>query len=414
MLGVIALLWCLMVWRTGAEVLEHTYGSPDYREEPYSIAALPDGGFIVVGERSLCEPFPYQQGFRTLERKLYLLRLDAFGDTLWTKVYEESPGSPTVAAIKDGGFVIVNSSDDKEKGLSAVHIMCFNAQGDTLWTRMYTGDCGVMGGGEVVVLPNGDFVLTGHAFASLENITEGAGAFLLCMGFEGQFRWMRTYTYTKEVLGSIEWINNDGRYLALLPDGGFIVAGGVYYPLNLGHQTVRTYAISKRIYLLRTDSKGNPIWEKRYGQEGMMVNAGDIAPAPDGGFWVVGSKVLEKFKGNPQAYLLRLDASGKVLWDRTYEKVRGICFVTALPDSGCLLAGNKGGVFLMRLDAQGNKLWSRSYREDVWIHFGLSLPDGDIALVGSKAAQQDINGLDIYLMLLDVEEFSEIPTVEEE
>ena len=264
MLGVIALLWCLVVRPADAEVWERTYGSPDYREEPTSIAALPDGGFIIAGEKSLWGPC--QPRICTLESYIYLLRLDALGDTIWSKAYstEKGFGGMAMAPLRDGGFVVMDSEVEMGKG-AFVHILRLDSQGDTLWTRKYYGDHGAMAGNSVVELRDGDFMLTGMVFTS-----PSEGAFLMCMSPDGRPRWIRIYP--GEMADSTGWMYH-GRYLASLPDG-FIVAGTAFFFTATDH---RGSSISKGIYIIRTDLQGNPIWQRRYDQEGMILFAKDLS-----------------------------------------------------------------------------------------------------------------------------------------
>jgi len=389
------LLLGLVVHPVGAGVHELVYGTPDYREEPTSVAGLPDGGLLVAGRRGKVPSY----------MRLYILRLDPSGDTLWTKVYNEHAGMPSVAGLEDGGFVLIGHYEDD---LSSVRVWRFDPEGDTLWTRTYSGDYGASPGSwgnSITVLPDGGLLLTGIVYSS-EDLLRGARAFLLRMGPEGEFRWARPYP-SREVADSTGYAYQ-GEHLVLLSDGGVALAVMVLCPHwnpLLGTEEF----ISEKVYLLRLDSEGNPLWDKMYARERTMTVVSDLSPAPDGGVYIL---INEYHEGNTSGQVVRLTSSGEVLWERSYDGL-STSFVSVLPEGGCFVVGEEredGDIVLMRLDSLGNNLWSRRYdAEEIYIRSGVSLPDGGIALVGTKGRED----LDIYLMLLDPGELSSPPAVEE-
>jgi hypothetical protein len=73
---------------------------------------------------------------------------------------------------------------------------------------------------------------------------------------------------------------------------------------------------SKDILLIKTDAAGKILWQKQYGRAG-DEEANAIRPTSDGGYILVGSTT--SFTGNSlDIYLLKLDASGAVQWERNY------------------------------------------------------------------------------------------------
>lgn len=91
-----------------------------------------DGGYIAVGTDTL----PY-------ENNLLLLKLDEFGTTVWKKLYKVSNRIfPTnvgecVQQTEDGGYIIAGYTDSLNYD---VWLLKTNASGDTLWTKVYGGD----------------------------------------------------------------------------------------------------------------------------------------------------------------------------------------------------------------------------------------------------------------------------------
>ena len=89
-------------------------------------------------------------------------------------------------------------------------------------------------------------------------------------------------------------------------EGGYIFASYV----------VSNFNGSKDILLIKTDTDGKILWQKQYGREG-DEEANAIRKTADGGYILIGSTT--SFTGNSlDIYLLKLDASGTVQWERNY------------------------------------------------------------------------------------------------
>ena len=138
--------------------------------------------------------------------------------------------------------------------------------------------------------------------------------------------------------GKLEWQKNYGGegndYLysiAYTKDGGYILGGSSDSPKGDDKATDR---FGKRDYwILKLNPLGEIEWQHTYGG-----NADDqltsIAQTTDGGFWVAGTSSSDTSGtkksvaiGNEDIWVLRLDARGKVLWERTPAGAR-LCLVS--------------------------------------------------------------------------------------
>lgn len=147
-------------------------------------------------------------------------------------------------------------------------------------------------------------------------------------------------------------------------------------------------------------------WERAYDWNGAMStgdHAADIAPTSDNGCIVAGSAVLNPLWDN-KPRLLRLNASGTVLWDRTYgdstasgslSSVRqtqdgGFIAIGSIAGFQGLAAGNHGSydILVLKLDAQGNILWHKCLGgPDVeWPGAVRQTTDGGCIISGSTAS----------------------------
>ncbi len=128
------------------------------------------------------------------------------------------------------------------------------------------------------------------------------------------------------------------------------------------------------------------------------------APTSDGGY-VAWGWTRSSGAGDFDAWLVRLGPSGDVVWQRTYggpldDTLSGVLL---LDDGGFLALADtnsfgQGGydAWVLRLDASGNVLWQRTYGGpgDEWAGLGTPAGDGGFILSGytdsSGAGQQDV------------------------
>jgi Divergent InlB B-repeat domain len=130
-------------------------------------------------------------------------------------------------------------------------------------------------------------------------------------------------------------------------------------------------------YLLSAQTIGAPSirWDVHYGGTNIDVVSA-IEPTPDGGFLVAGTAGAGSggTKQNPgygydDFWIVRLDTSGSLLWERTFggSWYDTLTCVAPASDGGFLLGGNsQNGVNsddfrVIRIDASGNQMWERFY-----------------------------------------------------
>jgi hypothetical protein len=184
-----------------------------------------------------------------------------------------------------------------------------------------------------------------------------------------------------------------------LPDGGYILGG-------------ESYAADWDYWAVRIDGQGHVLWNRLFGG-----SAGDqlfdLQPTSDGGFVLGGwsSSGVEGTKTSPNYggydfWVVRLDAKGNQLWDRSFGGLGndGIYGLQQTSDGGYILGGasesavggnktsaNRGmyDFWLVRLDANGNKLWDQSYggaKRDFWAK-ARQTRDGGFVMFGTSESE---------------------------
>jgi hypothetical protein len=102
------------------------------RDYGYGVCETSDGGYALVG---------YTTSAGAGGEDVYVIKLDAGGSVIWARTYGGA-GSDEGRAIcqsGDGGFVIAGRTASYGSGESDVYLLKLDADGDTVWTRVYGG-----------------------------------------------------------------------------------------------------------------------------------------------------------------------------------------------------------------------------------------------------------------------------------
>jgi hypothetical protein len=291
---------------------------------------------------------------------------DLAGGKLWSNALVGN-GNLANLTVVPGGIVAVGQILATGQTLSDGWIVHLGGQGNPLGSLTTGGPLGDVLR-DVVVAPDGTLAAAGLT---------GAG---------GQHKvWV---VGIDAAVSKITWEQqlapggyDDGRALAVLPDGGLAVVGS----------SAPTSTVAPDGLLVRTDAKGNALWSKTYGGATTALN--DVVIQGDG---LVMAGAHAASGQTSQMFLVRVDAAGAVLWQQLYASpVDGIVFGLLVTDTGYLLAGTgrpTAGVALdawtLRADPLGNlaSSWTMPSVGDDRIQAIAAMPDGGMLLAGSNSA----------------------------
>ena len=356
---------------------ERTYGGAG-QDLASSVQQTTDGGYIVTGTTDDL----------TDSISAYLVKTDAHGDTLWTRSFggaQRIAVSSSVQQTTDGGFVVLGGVDSSGSGPGGIWLIKTDADGDTLWTRVYAGNNGAI---MVEQTADGGYVMAGTASYSSPS---GGDVYVIKTDAGGDTLWTRTYGGPKDDEGaSIQQTSDHGYVIAATTmsfgmsgqniwllrtdsmgdtlwtrtfggdsidyggwaqqttDGGYFVAGWTW-----------SYSPSPQTYLIKTDAAGDTLWTRTIGGSGWFESMSG-QQVKDGGYIVVGSG--EDTTGNIDVCLTRTDANGDSLWTRTFG---GSSFddgssVRQTADGGYVICGETysfgagdADFYLIKTDADG-------------------------------------------------------------
>jgi hypothetical protein len=167
----------------------------------YGIIPAQDSGYYITGS--------INAGFSTGQGKIFLMKVSQKGDSLWTKTYATGIGY-SLTLTSDGGVAIGGTL--QETSNNDIILLKTDALGNLLWSKVY-GGTGYEYGASMIETSDGGFAITG--------ITDSKGAgyddvYLIRTNSAGDLQWDKTYG------GS----NVDQGYgIVQRSDGGFSVTG---------------------------------------------------------------------------------------------------------------------------------------------------------------------------------------------
>lgn len=172
-----------------------------------SLRQLPDSGYILAGYSNSAGHGGYDG---------WVLRTDKDGDTLWTKYIGTTDWDffYDVAPTYDGGFILAGGTYGLGEGDEDMYFVKIDANGDTLWTKTYGG---IRADEARSVCETGDSLLAAVGFSYSLGDTLG-DSWVLRMNGVGDTLWTRTVGYN--TAEDISWGICDNA-----PGGRFYICG---------------------------------------------------------------------------------------------------------------------------------------------------------------------------------------------
>lgn len=161
------------------------------------------------------------------------------------------------------------------------------------------------------------------------------------------------------------------------------------------------------VYLLKIDESGNVLWERNFGKE--VYECGQaITKTLDGKFIIVGNTNYEEETIVEDAYVIKVDTSGDLIWEKRFggKGCEQVFSVQQTSDSGCIICGGTTSfsedfnIYVLRLDKDGEIIWEKSFgSEDEEIGRAiLSIDNDNFILLAYRGPEES---RDIYLLGID-------------
>jgi hypothetical protein len=148
-------LYLVRINNAGVSLWEKRYGSKNQvnsdtvNDAAYCVIGAPDGGYFLTGSI---------RGYSSCCGKVFLMKVSAKGDSLWTKTYNTGVGYSLILT-KDNSIAISGSL--QEGASQDVFLMKTDTAGNLLWPMKTFGGTGYEYGASMVEASTGGFAITG-------------------------------------------------------------------------------------------------------------------------------------------------------------------------------------------------------------------------------------------------------------
>ena len=177
----------------------------------------------------------------------------------------------------------------------------------------------------------------------------GEDIWILKLNSSGGIEWQRTYGASHL---------DRGWSVQQTSDGGYIV-GGATKSFGAGNSD---------IWILKLDSSGGIEWQRTYG--GTDWDGSPYIQEAAGGGYIIAAGTDSFGAGGSDSWILKLDSSGDIEWQRTYggSLGDGSRCVQLTSDGGYIIAGwtvsfgaGGGDSWILKLDSSGDIEWQQTY-----------------------------------------------------
>lgn len=327
-------MWIVKTDSLGAKQWDKRFGG-NINERLYSADQTADSGYILGGySTSIDSGGDVSQPSNGL-MDFWIVRIDRSGNKLWDKRYggNDLDQLSSVHQTADGGFILggftfSDSSGDVSqptKGGEDFWVVKTDASGNKIWDKRFGGNDNE----ELYDLqptPDGGYILGGRTLSDATGDVSQPGNgendyWLVKINATGVKQWDKRYGGA-----------NRDNFLALEQsyDGGYILGG--YTRSDSGadvseasRDTSVSYTVNRGdVWLVKTDASGNKMWDHRYGGHWIEDAFGYIRQTNDSGYIfgcasysnISGDKTENNF-GYEQSWIVKIDSSGSIIWDKT-------------------------------------------------------------------------------------------------
>ncbi|MBI4691570.1 MAG: carboxypeptidase regulatory-like domain-containing protein [Nitrospirae bacterium] len=305
----------------------------------------------------------------------------------FTRTYggNESEEGSSVQQTSDGGYIIVGYTSSYGAGNGDVYLIKTDSRGNTIWTKTIGGSDGDYGW-SVQQTSDGGYIITGQTYSYDVGRSD---VYLIKTDSSGNTQWTKTFGGEDYDLGySVQQTS----------DGGYIIAGSYSYG-----------GLNEDIYLIKTDSNGNAVWTKTFGESDDEWGC-SVQQTSDGGYIIVGYANTDGI-GNYDVYLIKTDSDGNTIWTKTFggDDSDGGYSVQQTSDEGYIITGGTYSygagnldIYLIKTDSDGNVLWTKTFggEDDEGSSSVQQTSDGGYIIAGSTDSYGNGNS-DVYLIKTD-------------
>jgi hypothetical protein len=271
-------LWILKLDQNGDTLWTKTYKINTGRNFPMDIKSCKSGGFIISG---------YCSTQLNPDAIAMLIRIDSFGNLLWSKIFNNPSLSALHSCIEifDGGIVCTG-----EIGLSSqtdLYLIRADSLGDTLWTKSF-GNTSADVGMSIIQSQDSNIIIAG---STIHPVLNNWDIDIYKLSLSGIILWQKTLGDLKE---------NTAHTIVQLSDGNYLLGG-----------TTNTVSNNYQGLLIKVDSYGDTILSRTFGSVNSEIGY-DVIESSDAG--IVFTGMSDVYLPNPHTamYCIKLNNFGQL------------------------------------------------------------------------------------------------------
>lgn len=340
-----------------------TYDRGEFDEFRHVTQTMPDKGYICCG---LTE--------ETNNYYVLLVKLDTDGNEEWHVVNYDLNGTVVnqfnmelrafqILQTKDGGFLIIGSSvisvevQGENYWIQTGYLWKINATGTTEWLhRYYNIEEQAVDVPYYCVETSDGYVVTGfRAYYELTGVIIDITGYLMKTDITGNPEWEKTYD-----AGGEDYLTS----VCSTSDGGYLATGWVDTP------TFQNGAL----WMVKTTSTGIKEWERFFDGPAMEYTYGKGCFQTSDGGYILAGNTASYGAGLVDVWVIKTNSSGNEIWNKTYgynrndytwsmaqtsdgDYVLGIC------KDIYYTGGNRSDIWIVQITKDGNTEWSYLIKE---------------------------------------------------
>jgi hypothetical protein len=335
-----------------------TYGGADL-DWAWSMVRTSDGGYALAGRTK-------SFGAGGID-DFWLVKTDGDGNMQWSRTYGGTGYDYAYSVVQttDGGYAIAGTIEGSGSDYN-FWLVKTDSLGNMQWNAVYGGSRSD-DAYSVIQTSDGGYALAGETWIS----SSRCAFWLVKTDSSGNMQWSHTYGGAYEDYASSVIQTSDGGYAIV----------GTTWPSSTAYSDV---------WLVRTDSYGNVLWDKKYLGTGSANDYGySVIQTNDGGYAIAGKTQVS---GIPEykCLLVKTDSNGNTQWIGKYAIALndGAYSVIQTSDGGYALAcyhmsESSYNSQLKKVYANGTEQWSVGPLAQTAIRSVVQTTDGGYALGGS-------------------------------
>ena len=355
------------------------FGEKDKNEGAAQIIKTQDGGYVIVGYKTIAKPPSgsrgtwilkldqdfylqwdylawgegfdgpneplsisesddgYVMGAKSFDSNPFLLKLDSSGQKVWKTDLEDSfSGVQEVINLGDG-YLLAGSRKVSRDVPSDVWVLKLDSDREEVWKKTFTQIGFVYPLSLIRTSDNHYLISGGENFSRITKINSS----------NGQKIWKTDLTA------------NDLKtvFVTETPDNHYIAFGR--------KNVTREGSTQRKVWIHKMKSiDQTTVWEKTLGDDHASRTIHDLIPTNDNGYALVMHSVSKSSKSKRDSEVWKLDSSGKPVWQKTFggQKDDILWSIVQTKDGSYLAVGAtdskspSSDVWFLKLDKNGNRI----------------------------------------------------------